>query len=264
MKVATIQFAPKFLDLEWNVDRMKELVLEAATEGADLIVMPELCTSGYSMMSVDEARPMAECVYNLAGDDKPSGSLPTMWNLVKELNVTLVYGFIEEDHQTGQLYNAQVIMDPGLYHLDNGEVVEPPSFQTYRKINRWGQDWLWAQSGTQNPPVQYSARLGKRIGLLICRDIRDKKDSEWTNFYSPGDCDIVCFSSNFGRGAFPATSWMDFTIESKVHLVVSNRYGKEENNDFGHGGVCVVSPDGTVQCEGLRWNKDCIVYVDIA
>jgi predicted amidohydrolase len=103
---------------------------------------------------------------------------------------------------------------------------------------------------------------GKRVGLLICRDVRDKSD-ELETIYSPGEADLVCFSANWGAGAFPANSWMSFAKSNKTWLAVSNRYGRESNLDFGFGGIGIISPEGKVLCEGLEWGKDCLVVADI-
>jgi hypothetical protein len=56
---------------------------------------------------------------------------------------------------------------------------------------------------------------------------------------------------------------MNFVEENNTTLVVSNRYGIEANNDFGAGGIGIISPDGTVQCKGLVWGQDCIVYGEV-
>jgi hypothetical protein len=61
----------------------------------------------------------------------------------------------------------------------------------------------------------------------------------------------------------PAVSWMDFVEENKTALAVSNIWGKELNNDFGEGGVCIIEKNGKVHCDGLKWSEDCIVYWDL-
>lgn len=47
MRVALGQFAPTKGRTEANLDRIAELTTAAITEGADLVVFPEACTSGY-------------------------------------------------------------------------------------------------------------------------------------------------------------------------------------------------------------------------
>lgn len=249
MKVAAIQFAPVLGDLRGNLRTAATLTLQAIQGGARIIVLPELCLSGYGMMSADQANEMAESPEQYRGSmDQPSTHV--LGTLAGKHNVAIAWGFIERDVGTGKLYNSQAIYTASQHVIG-------------RKLNHWGNDFLWATEGRESPPIIDFE--GKRLGSLICRDIRDK-GPQWSplkDFYEPGDADIVCFSANFGAGAFPSVSWIEFARTNKVWLVVSNRYGLEMPNDFGHGGICVVSPEGKVHCEGLVWDKPCIVYADV-
>ena len=256
MKVAAIQFSPKYGDCPGNLRRLAALTVQAAKAGAKLIVLPELAISGYSMMSRQAAEPFAEVL----AEFKPSPavsmttSMQAFYSIARTYGTHIAWGLVEKDYGTGNLYNSQVLMCPD------------GSFESYRKINFFGNDYLWATEGRGNPPVMRildgPARVLK-VGLLICRDVRDKKDEDWKSFYEPGDADIVCLSANWGDGGFPATAWMQFVKENKTTLIVANRYGREIPNDFGEGGVCVILPDGTVHCEGLVWEQDCIVYAEV-
>jgi predicted amidohydrolase len=261
-RVAAVQFAPIFGDKTANLRRMALLVAEAAGKGAELIVFPELATTGYSLMGMNDAVRFGEFivpdafVYNVADTTPPVDPCPTMRvmrALALKYKVHLVWGMVENQVGTENYYNSQVYLGPDL------------KMESYRKVNLWGNDYLWAQEGRGNPPIinaMFSTGM-KRLGLLICRDVRDKKDDNWKSFYEKGDADIVAFSANWGDGGFPAVAWMDFAKENNVSLVVSNRYGQETCNNFGEGGVCVVEPKGKVHCEGLKWNADCIVYAEI-
>jgi len=254
LRVAAVQFAPTFGDLHGNLRRIAHLVLAATENGARLVVLPELATTGYGFMDEEEAAPFAEVI------SPESLTMKAMMALAKSRNAHLVWGMVERDKGTGDLYNTQVIVDPTGF------------FESYRKVNLWGNDKLWAQPGRGSPPViraRFEIGIGeptltKKVGLLICRDVRNKdgKDGE---LYEKGDADIVAFSANWGDGGFPATAWWEFAEDNKVWLIVANRYGKEVPNDFGEGGICVISPEGKVHCKGLKghWFQDYIVYCDI-
>lgn len=250
MKVATVQFRPQFKDRRGNLKALTSLVTQAADAGAQLIVLPELATTGYSFMGRPDAEPHSE---QLQYPQEESGSFTVFRALARRLNVHIVWGVLEKSIATGNLFNSQVLMCPDGTH------------EIYNKVNFFANDWLWATPGRANPPIRRVVVDGavRKIGLLICRDVRDKKDSNWSSFYEPGDADIVCMSANWGDGGFPATAWMDFARDNRVTLVVSNRYGQESNNNFGEGGVCIIHQDGTVHCDGLIWNQDCVVYGEI-
>jgi len=253
MKVAAIQFCPVFKDKRNNLIRLAKLVIEAANNGAKLVVLPELASVGYSFMSEDEVRPFAESLRWLEDPDalNPESDLYVYSTLARQLDICIVAGFVELDSGTSKLYNSQLYFEPSGY------------YDSYRKINFFGNDYLWASKGMSNPPVIKCQFEGKRVGLLICRDVRDKKDDKWSSFYEPGDADIVALSAQWGDGGFPATTWMEFAEDNQVTLVVSNRHGYECPNDFGEGGVCIIEKTGKVHCEGLKWKEDCIVYAEV-
>jgi len=249
MKVALVQFCPTPKDVEGNLRKLAGFVQEAAKAGAKLVVLPELATTGYSFMSKGEAAAVSEPV--------PDGrTFKIMKALAEKLSVHIVWGMVERDTRTDDLYNSQVIVTPV---ANRG--------QSYHKVNLWGNDWLWAAEGKWNPPVLHCDFGGgdtRKVGLLICRDVRDKKDSKWSDFYESGDADLVAFSSNWGNGGFPAVAWIDFVKDNKTTLLVSNRWGKEVPNDFGEGGVCAITADPfEVKCDGLVWSQDCIVYAEV-
>lgn len=251
MKAAAIQMCPVFKDRKANLRRLAELVTEAAEAGAKLIVAPEMATTGYSFMSREDAEPYAEILQYPS--DAQDSSLRVMCALARRFKVHIAWGVMEKSQATGNLFNSQVLM------CSDG------TFESYSKINNFGNDYLWMTPGRANPPIRRIPVDGKvkKVGLLICRDVRDKKDSNWSSFYEPGDADVVCLSANWGDGGFPATAWMDFAKDNRTTLIVSNRYGRECPNNFGEGGICIIKPDGSVNCDGLLWEKDCIVYGEV-
>jgi len=256
VKVAAIQFCPEPRDVRGNIKRLAALAIKAARNQAEIIVMPELALSGYSMMDHSEAEGCSEIItdHHTEPVDPLPSSMKVFTAIAKEYDAHLAWGLVEKDFGTGNLHHTQVLMCPD------------GSFESHRKVNFFGNDFLWATEGRANPPIrEILDRNGKpwKVGLLVCRDVRDKKDDAWKAFYEVGDADIVVLSANWGDGAFPATPWIEFARDNDAWLVVSNRYGKEVPNDFGEGGVCVVSPKGKVQCEGLQWSQDCIVYGEI-
>lgn len=258
MKVAAVQFAPVFGDKEGNLRRIAQLVAKAVQVGARAIVLPELCTTGYSFLSKAAAAEVAEIV-------GPGGrTLTVMERLAAHYNVAIAWGMVEVDQGSRGLYNAQVLVTP-----HDGWV-------SYRKANLWGNDFIWATPGRGSPPVlrtsfgrspgQPPSFMDKfvtsRFGLLICRDVRDKARGI-PDLYEKGDADVVLLSANWGRGGFPAVAWMDFVHDNGMPLVVANRHGEESHNDFGPGGSCIIQADGTVITDGLVMGQDCIVTGEV-
>ena len=247
MRVAAIQMCPTFKDKMGNLRVIAKLVQKAAEAEAKLIVLPELATTGYVFSSPDDAGEYAEVL------EPSSITMRSLMALSESFDAHIACGLIERDPGTKHLYNSQVLVSPDR------------TWVSYRKINRCGSDYLWAKEGRSNPPV-VQIQAGDqtyRVGLLICRDVRDKRDSKWSDFYESGDADVVAYSAAWGRSFMPANAWMDFVEDNNTALVAANRYGQEGPADFGPGGSCIIRPPDQVCMEGLVWGAYSIVIGDV-
>ena len=85
--VACCQLAPVLGDPAANRELTAEAVTHAATQGARVVVLPELVSSGYVFESRDEAGACAEA---------PDGETVTLWRrLSAEHDLVIVGGFCE-------------------------------------------------------------------------------------------------------------------------------------------------------------------------
>ena len=64
MKLAVGQMEPKICDPEENLLRVKSILEEADKTKVDVLVLPELCNSGYVFNSLSEATDSAETIPN--------------------------------------------------------------------------------------------------------------------------------------------------------------------------------------------------------
>jgi predicted amidohydrolase len=144
--VAAVQFEPQILDVQKNLATSRTLAFEAAAKGASIIVLPELCLSGYVLRNKREA---SECSQTRNGY-QTEAFMP----IAKRYNCHIVVGYIELCE--GKLYNSAAVIGP------SGLVAN------YQKHNLWANDYLWAESSSVINPVVIT-RSG-RLGVLICRD----------------------------------------------------------------------------------------------
>jgi 5-aminopentanamidase len=116
VRVACAQIAPSVEEPESNGALTREAVHEAVSAGARLVVLPELCTSGYVFESADEARAAAE----------PADG-PTLrgWAEEADLGDAVVVGGFCELGDDGLLYNSAAVVD--------GDGV----LGVYRKLHLW-------------------------------------------------------------------------------------------------------------------------------
>lgn len=145
--VACIQMEPIFGETSHNVAASIAMIEEAAAQGANLMVLPELCNTGYVFSSREEAHSLAETI--------PQGPSSEAWiACAARLNIYLVAGITEREDET--LYNSAVIIGPeGL-------------IGRYRKVHLWGDEALYFTPGNLGFPV-FKTRIGT-IGCQICYD----------------------------------------------------------------------------------------------
>jgi predicted amidohydrolase len=154
-----------------NVAHSVGLIEEAHARGARLIVLPELCNSGYVFESREEAFALSERLAD--------GSTIGTWAAVAaRLGVTLVAGFAERDGDA--LYNAAAVIGPG------------GVLGGYRKVHLWGAENLYFEAGNLGMPV-FHTPFG-RIACAICYDIWFP---EVFRMASGGGADILCVPTNW-------------------------------------------------------------------
>src|SRR5258708_12561584 len=101
--VACCQVAPALGDLAANRELAVGAVSGAATQGASVVVLPELVSSGYVFESRAEAQ---------ASADAADGETVTLWaRLAAEHEVVIVGGFCEI--AAGELFNSPALVHPG-------------------------------------------------------------------------------------------------------------------------------------------------------
>lgn len=88
-KVASIQINPVIADVDSNLVKISEKIIEASKSGAVLVVLPELANTGYVFNSREEAFSLAEMI--------PEGrTTQLLLKLSKDLNVYIACGITED------------------------------------------------------------------------------------------------------------------------------------------------------------------------
>jgi len=239
--VAAVQFQPKLLDVYANLQTATQLTFEAAAKGAALIVLPELCTSGYVL---NDKREAADCAQERNGY-QTEAFVP----LARRFNTHIVFGYVET--YEGKLYNSATVVGP------DGLIAN------CQKHNLWGSDNLWAESSEHPHPV-IPTRAG-RVGVLICRDVMNNYRDTYKfykneqRFYKAGSVDTIALLTNWGSDyGYPDSTWVELAEETGANVVVSNRVGKERDLKF-KGGSCVVDRNKKVWTNGSSFTEAAVV-----
>jgi predicted amidohydrolase len=187
------------------------LALEAVNGGANLIVLPELCSTGYFFSNRQDAFDHSEVI--------PDGPSVQIWvDFARQYKVYLVAGLTERD---------------GMRLFNTGVLVGPDGFiGKYRKAHLWNLEKLWFTPGDLGFPV-FDTPIG-RIGLLICWDIWFP---EVPRILSQQGADIICSLNNwvwtppplFDDAGKCMASYLTMTAAhvNNVFIAAASRIGEE-------------------------------------
>lgn len=159
MRVAVIQ-QKNSADLNANLDHSLSLIRQAASQGAELIMLQELHRSLYFCQTEDTS------VFDLA-ESIPGPSTDQLGALAKELGIVIV-GSLFEKRATGLYHNTAVVMEKdgslaGIYRKMH--IPDDPGFYEKFYFTPGDADFNNGRSGFSPIPTS----VGK-LGLLVCWD----------------------------------------------------------------------------------------------
>lgn len=219
IKVSAIQYEPIKSMVDENIKSLTSLIIEASENKADLIVLPEMATTGYLWQGRREIEPYVEAI--------PGKTTDIISAITKKYNNYVVIGMAERD-ENDLYYNSAALIGP------KGHI------GTYRKVHSFVTDPMWAKDGDDGFFV-FDTDIG-RIGLCICMDLNLP---ESTKILNRKDADIICSPCNWSRENVPSPSWIQRAFETQTPLVISNRWGVEKGTQFS-GGSCIINEKGQI------------------
>ncbi|MBI3213370.1 MAG: carbon-nitrogen hydrolase [Mycobacterium sp.] len=214
-----------------NLTRIGQALASAA--GAQLIVLPELCTSGYVFRDREEA-----CRLALRADD------PRLTALAAHLSSgsVAVIGFCEAAGD--RLFNSALV-------LDDGGVLG-----CYRKSHLWGTEHEIFTRGDQAGAV-FDTPIG-RLGVAICYD---NEFPELPRKLALSGADVLALPVNWPLVSRPSGEYPPETIQamaaarsSRLATVIADRCGVERGVAW-TAGTAVISADGWIVGTPNRDNR---------
>jgi predicted amidohydrolase len=221
MRAGFIQFMPDFGDIEGNIQKICRLV---ESIDAELIILPELCNTGYLFTSRQEVEKL--------GEEIPSGkTTQALCRLANVKHTYLVAGLIEKCGQ--KLYNASILIGPDGY------------IATYRKIHLFYEETLWFAPGDLEFSV-YDIGIC-RVGMMICFDWIFP---EAARVLALRGADVLCHPANLIH-PYCQEAMVTRCLENRVFAVTANRTGTETRGDKRlrfTGKSQITGPDGAILC----------------
>ncbi|MCA6104082.1 nitrilase family protein [Bradyrhizobium australafricanum] len=244
IKVACIQMEPKIGEKQANVARSLEKITEAAANGAQLVVLPELCNSGYVFACRREAFALAEPV--------PDGPTTRAWlEAARRHDLVIVAGVCERAGDA--LYNSAAIAGPDGY------------VGTYRKVHLWGSENLFFEPGDLGVPV-WKTKFG-RMAVAICYD---GWFPETYRLAALQGADILCVPTNWvPMPDQPANTMVMANIlamsgahSNSMYVAAADRVGVERNQPF-LGSSLIVSHTGFPLAGPASKSDEDIIYAEL-
>ena len=149
LRVATVQFQHVPSDKAANLETVCRLTAEAAGKGAELVVFPEMCITGYWHL-----RNLPQADLEVLAESVPEGECTqALLALAKEHDLSVGVGFIERG-EDGRLFNSYVVAMP------DGRTA------CHRKLHAFINEHI--SCGDQY--TVFELPNGTRAGILICYD----------------------------------------------------------------------------------------------
>ncbi len=235
MRIGYVQTKPEFGKKKLNIDNALELIAKA---DADLLVLPELFSTGYFF-------PSGESLYKLAEPIPDGRTIRIFKSLAKKKKCSFVIGMAEK--KGGKCYNSSAYITPdGDIHL-------------YRKVHLFYKEQFIFARG--NLKFRVFPFYEFRLGMMICFD-----------YIFPEPCrvlalkgaDIVCHPSNlvlqYCQMTMPIRS-----LENRIFTITSNRIGTDtvadETLKF-TGMSQITDPEGNVLARASK-TRAAIKVVDV-
>jgi predicted amidohydrolase len=218
MRAGVVQFRPRFGDVCGNLERMMSML---AQEEADLFVLPELATSGYTFESREEAASMAL--------GAAASEFDGLAALAGSKGATVVVGFPELGDDG--LFNSSMMLTPeGTRHV-------------YRKVQLFYDEKRVFDPGGRTPEVFDVG--GVRLGMMICFDWIFP---EIARTLALRGADVLCHCANLVL-PFCQDAMITRCVENRLFAITSNRVGTEKR--AGHeftftGRSQIIAPRGDV------------------
>lgn len=205
--VSVAQVNPKKGDVAANLQMIKDRAAQAAAQGSELVVFPELTLTG--LVDAATAKKLAETA--------PGASVDKLIDIAMRHHIYLVVGMVEKDGD--KCYNTAVLVGPeGLAGK-------------YRKMHLCDLDQGWASPGDLGFP-HFNTPLG-RVGIMIGHDAMFPESGR---MLALAGVDLLCAPSAVNAptpyGLAGTANWHNYPIPmgySTIHWHLWRVRGGENN-----------------------------------
>ncbi|TFE00343.1 carbon-nitrogen family hydrolase [Jeotgalibacillus salarius] len=232
MKIAIFQMDLAFGDPEKNYEKVKSWISRMHT--ADLIILPELWTTGYDLPNLKNMQ------------DHYNETVTFLRELAVQYNVNIIGGSAA-NLKDGNIFNTMPVIDR------KGSLIHE-----YSKLHLFKlmDEHLYLKEGADDASFKLEQI---HFAGFICYDIRFP---EWIRKSVLSGAKVVVIPAEWPAARIDhwTTLLKARAIENQVYVIACNRVGSDHANEFG-GHSIMIDPWGKVIAEGS--DREEIVYGDI-
>ena len=267
-RIAVVQCAPVMFDKTACTDEVIALTREAAANGAELIVFPELIIPGYPYgmtfgFTVGSRGADGRKDWKLYYDNSilvPGEETERMSRAAREAGAYVSVGVSERDAVSGTLYNTNLVFSP-----DGEMTVHRKLKPTGSERVVWGDadkhyfpvtDSPWGPIGSlicweSYMPLARVALYEKGVTLYISPNTNDNEEWQSTirHIAIEGHCYFINCDMYFTRDIYPK----DLHCPEEIGRL---------NDIVCRGGSCVIDPYGHAVTETV-WDREAVIYADL-
>ncbi|MFX1482638.1 MAG: nitrilase-related carbon-nitrogen hydrolase [Promethearchaeota archaeon] len=233
LRLAVGQFNPKVTKIQENISGVKDLLQQATMNSVDVLVLPELCNSGYVFETENEALSSAEEI--------PTGKMSFELLEWSKTGRMVVAGICEKSD--GGLFNSAAVFASGKHIV------------TYRKVHLFLNEKSWFVAGDSEPPVvEFN---GNNFGVMICYDW---VFPEMARILTLKGAQVILHPSNLVL-PYCQDAMITRSIENRVYTATANRTGTERIVKFS-GKSQITSPLGK-RLVSLDSKETKLAWIDI-
>ena len=221
-----VQTRPVLGDQTANLEQVLNLTADAARQGAEIVIFPELALTGYNQdLLRDKLVELA-----LTPQDEP---IQRLAQAAAQHQIYLAVGYVERRAMPGILYNSLVVCGP------EGQILT-----SYAKSHLFSNEYLHFRTGDSIEVIPTKHGL---VGLMICMDIGYP---EVGRLLALQGAELIIAPSAWIRQ--DADIWgvhlQSRALDNFLFVAGINRVGVEGNLDF-VGRSMVVNPRGHILAE---------------
>ena len=245
----------KVADVEYNVQQIESLITQAEERGVEIMVLPELCITGYSCQDLFKEQLLL---------DHAEDGVVKLLDFTRKLNVIVIVGL--PVIVNGLLYNCAAVLQggqllgivPKVYLPNYGEFYEKRWFASAQDLNPTDIYFAGSPVHVSAEPQVFVTADGVKFGIEICEDVWAPTPPS-NNLALAGADVIFNLSASdelIGKHAYLKSLLAQQSARMMSGYVYASCGFGESTQDVVYGGNAIIYENGRLLEEGDRFSLE--------